>query len=92
MVPVSEQKGASDRTIQKTNHHDLLPEVTRILLRDALFRRLRGRMLPPGSQIDGTKGENRLLVTGNSQSEAWYRATIRAREMGLLAAPWEDDH
>jgi hypothetical protein len=89
MVPASEQKGASDRTIQKTNHHDLLSEVTRILLRDALFRRLRGRMLPPGSQIDGTNGENRLFATGDSQGEAWHRATIQAREMGLLAASRE---
>jgi hypothetical protein len=32
---------------------------------------------------------NRLLATGNSQSEAWHRATVQAREMGLLAAPRE---
>jgi hypothetical protein len=29
-------------------------------------------------QVDGTNGENRLLATGTSQAEAWYRATLRS--------------
>jgi hypothetical protein len=43
-------------------------------------------------QVDGSKGENRLLATGTSQAEAWYRATLQARELGLLAPavePWQ---
>jgi hypothetical protein len=36
-------------------------------------------------QIDGSNGENRLFATGASQAEAWYNATIQARELGLLA-------
>jgi hypothetical protein len=42
-------------------------------------------------QVDGSNGENRLLATGTSQAEAWYRATLQAREMGLLAPIREDD-
>jgi hypothetical protein len=33
----------------------------------------------------GANGENRLLATGASQAEAWYRATVQARELGMLA-------
>jgi hypothetical protein len=36
-------------------------------------------------QVDGTNGENRLLAVGASQAEAWYRATVQARELGMLA-------
>jgi hypothetical protein len=36
-------------------------------------------------QVDGTNRENRLLATGASQAEAWYRATVQARELGMLA-------
>jgi hypothetical protein len=36
-------------------------------------------------QVDGTNGDNRLLATGASQAEAWYNATVQAREVGLLA-------
>jgi hypothetical protein len=40
-------------------------------------------------QVDGSNGENRLLATGTSQAEAWYRATLQARELGLLAPAGE---
>jgi hypothetical protein len=33
--------------------------------------------------------ENRLLATGTSQAEAWYHATLQAREVGLLAPTLE---
>jgi hypothetical protein len=36
-------------------------------------------------QVDGTNGENRLLATGTSQAEAWWRACCQARELGMLA-------
>jgi hypothetical protein len=36
-------------------------------------------------QVDCSAGENRLLATGASQAEAWYRATVLARELGQLA-------
>ena len=36
-------------------------------------------------QVDGTSGENRLLATGATQAEAWWRARLLARELGLLA-------
>jgi hypothetical protein len=36
-------------------------------------------------RIDGRNGENQLLVRGTSQAEAWHRATLQAREMGMLA-------
>jgi hypothetical protein len=36
-------------------------------------------------QVDGSNGENRLLASGASQTEAWYRATVQARELGRLA-------
>jgi hypothetical protein len=38
-------------------------------------------------QVDGSNGENRLLATGSSQEEAWWRACMQAREMGMLALP-----
>jgi hypothetical protein len=37
-------------------------------------------------QVDGTNGENRLMATGTSQAEAWYRATLQTRGLGLLAS------
>ena len=36
-------------------------------------------------QVDGASGENMLLARGASQAEAWWRACILAREVGLLA-------
>jgi hypothetical protein len=52
-------------------------------------------------QVDGANGENQLLATGASQpggagacpridSEAWYRATVQARELGMLALVREE--
>ena len=40
-------------------------------------------------QVDGTSGENRLLATGATQAEAWWRACLLARELGLLARALE---
>jgi hypothetical protein len=36
-------------------------------------------------QVDGENGENRLLASGASQAEAWDRATVQSRELGMLA-------
>jgi hypothetical protein len=36
-------------------------------------------------QVDGTNGENRILATGTSQAETWWRACLQAREAGALA-------
>jgi hypothetical protein len=36
-------------------------------------------------QVDGSNGENRLLATGTTQSQACWRACVMAREVGLLA-------
>jgi hypothetical protein len=41
-------------------------------------------------QVDGTNGENRLLARGASQAEAWDRACLLARELGMLAAPRDE--
>src|SRR5262249_1698361 len=38
-------------------------------------------------QVDGSNGENRLLSTGASQAEAWWRACCQAREVEMLAPP-----
>ena len=35
--------------------------------------------------ITGTNGENVINATGTSQSEAWWRACIQAREVGMLS-------
>jgi hypothetical protein len=35
-------------------------------------------------QVDGSKGQNRLLATGASQAEAWYRAADLARDAEAL--------
>jgi hypothetical protein len=32
----------------------------------------------------------RLLATGASQAEAWYHATVQARELGMLAPAREE--
>jgi hypothetical protein len=37
-------------------------------------------------RVDGANGENRLLATGATQSAAWWRACVLAREAGMLAA------
>jgi hypothetical protein len=36
-------------------------------------------------QVDGSNGENRLRARGRTQSEAWWRACVQAREVGMLA-------
>jgi hypothetical protein len=35
-------------------------------------------------QVDGSNGENRLFAIAASQAETWYRATVQARELGML--------
>ena len=37
-------------------------------------------------QVDGANGENRLLASGATQAQAWWRACVMAREVGMLAA------
>ena len=37
-------------------------------------------------QIDGGNGENRILATGASQAEAWWRACIQAQGTGHAGA------
>jgi hypothetical protein len=37
--------------------------------------------------ITGTNGENRIEARGRSQAEAWYRATLQAEAVGMLARP-----
>ncbi len=35
--------------------------------------------------VTGTNGENRIHAEGGSQAEAWYRATLQAEAVGMLA-------
>jgi hypothetical protein len=35
--------------------------------------------------VTGTNGENRIEARGRSQAEAWYRATLQAEAVGMLA-------
>jgi hypothetical protein len=35
-------------------------------------------------QVDGSNGENRFVVRGGSQAEAWWAACVMAREVGML--------
>jgi hypothetical protein len=40
--------------------------------------------------VCGTNGENKIHAEGRSQAEAWYRATLQAEAMGMLATlKWE---
>lgn len=36
-------------------------------------------------QVDGSNGENRIIVAGSSQREAWHRAVEAAAACGMLA-------
>jgi hypothetical protein len=36
--------------------------------------------------VTDTNGENVLRAEGGSQSEAWYRATLQAEAVGMLAS------
>jgi hypothetical protein len=36
-------------------------------------------------QVDGSKGESRILAQGRTQGEAWWRACVQAREVDMLA-------
>jgi hypothetical protein len=40
----------------------------------------------PTWQVDGSNGENRLLATGASQEEAWWRACCQSRH-GVAGSP-----
>ena len=35
--------------------------------------------------VTGTNSENRIEAHGRSQAEAWYRATLQAEAVGMLA-------
>ena len=35
--------------------------------------------------VTGSNGENLLNVGGRTQTEAWWRAFVQARELGMLA-------
>jgi hypothetical protein len=35
--------------------------------------------------VSGTNGENVIHAEGESQAEAWYRATLQAEAVGMLA-------
>ena len=37
--------------------------------------------------VAGTNGENRIEAHGRSQAEVWYRATLQAEAVGVLAKP-----
>ena len=40
--------------------------------------------------VSGTNGENVIHAEGRSQAEAWYRATLQAEAVGMLATlKWE---
>jgi hypothetical protein len=36
--------------------------------------------------VTGNNGENLIRAEGRSQAEAWYRATLQAEAVGILAA------
>jgi hypothetical protein len=36
--------------------------------------------------VSGHNGENVIFAEGQSQAEAWYRATMQAEAVGMLAA------
>lgn len=36
--------------------------------------------------VTGTNGENDIRAEGHTQAEAWYRATLQAEAVGMLAA------
>jgi hypothetical protein len=40
--------------------------------------------------VSGTNGENVIRAEGRSQAEAWYRATLQAEAVGMLAKPRQD--
>ena len=40
--------------------------------------------------VDETNGSNVIRVKGRSQAEAWYRATLQADAVGMLAAVREE--
>jgi hypothetical protein len=37
--------------------------------------------------VTGNNGENVIFAEGQSQTEAWYRATLQAEAVGMLARP-----
>jgi hypothetical protein len=42
--------------------------------------------------VIGSNGENVIKAEGKSQAEAWYRATLQAEAVGMLAARKEPGH
>jgi hypothetical protein len=41
--------------------------------------------------VSGSNGENRVDAMGRTRAEAYWRACIQAREVGMLAAPRQED-
>jgi hypothetical protein len=37
--------------------------------------------------VSGQNGENLIVAEGQNQAEAWYRATLQAEAVGVLARP-----
>lgn len=37
--------------------------------------------------VSGSNGENQIRAEGRTQAEAWYRATLQAEAVGMLAGP-----
>jgi hypothetical protein len=37
--------------------------------------------------VTGANGENMIFAEGETQAEAWYRATLQAEAVGMLARP-----
>jgi hypothetical protein len=46
-----------------------------------------GRRTRWSGQVTGTNGENAVAAYGSSQAEAWWRARVQARAVGMLAPP-----
>ena len=44
---------------------------------------------PAGWMVSGGNGENAVNATGATLAEAYWRACVQARELGLLARPRE---
>ena len=37
--------------------------------------------------VSGTNGENMVYTEGKTRAEAWYKATLQAEAVGMLAKP-----
>jgi hypothetical protein len=41
--------------------------------------------------VSGCNGENSIEARGRTRAEAYWRACVQAREVGMLAAPRDED-